>query len=77
MVFWHTPAEERFNFLKLMRDFEEESYDSRLVQDESESMEYLHNSGSVAAVKLFSYICEGVTVSSEPFVFSLEFILTR
>lgn len=43
MVFWNVPPEEQQNFMKMLREFEEDSYDAKLVRHESESVEYVHS----------------------------------
>ncbi|PSN31004.1 hypothetical protein C0J52_20467 [Blattella germanica] len=44
-VFWNMPELETSNVLSFIRQFEENSYDERLVQDESEVMPYTHATG--------------------------------
>jgi len=42
-VFWNVPYEERTNFLRLLRDYEEDPFDTALVKHEAENMEYTYN----------------------------------
>jgi uncharacterized Rmd1/YagE family protein len=44
-VFWNVPELEGSNVLSFIRQFEENSYDERLVHDESEVMPYTHAAG--------------------------------
>jgi len=44
-VFWNVPDLESSNVLSFIRQFEENSYDERLVYDESEVMPYIHAVG--------------------------------
>jgi uncharacterized Rmd1/YagE family protein len=48
-VFWNVPELESGNVLSFIRQFEENSYDERLVHDESEVMPYTHAVGSVSS----------------------------
>jgi uncharacterized Rmd1/YagE family protein len=48
-VFWNVPELESGNVLSFIRQFEENSYDERLVHDESEVMPYTHAAGSVSS----------------------------
>ena len=41
-VFWNMPELETSNVLNFIKQFEENSYDDRMVHDESESMQYTH-----------------------------------
>ncbi|XP_021916984.1 required for meiotic nuclear division protein 1 homolog isoform X4 [Zootermopsis nevadensis] len=44
-VFWNVPELESSNVLSFIRQFEQNSYDERLVHDESEAMPYTHSTG--------------------------------
>lgn len=44
-VFWNVPELEASNVLNFIKQFEENSYDERMVHDESEVMPYTHSSG--------------------------------
>ena len=41
VVFWNIPKEEQSNFLKLLRNYEIEPYNAVMVNEESDSMDYL------------------------------------
>lgn len=46
-VFWNVSELESSNVLSFIRQFEQNSYDERLVHDESEAMPYTHTTGWV------------------------------
>ncbi|XP_033606078.1 required for meiotic nuclear division protein 1 homolog isoform X2 [Cryptotermes secundus] len=50
-VFWNVPELESGNVLSFIRQFEENSYDERLVHDESEVMPYTHAVGKQSHIQ--------------------------
>lgn len=42
IVFWNMPSLERRNFIKFLRNYENQSYDEEVVQEESETLVYAY-----------------------------------